>query len=96
MGDVKGATAMEAELTQRLTLHLNGGDKFSELHYEVLADKEPTGITIHKRTDGSPNYRYTAFEVHCGDETLDVLTAPKGAMMPWIRERLPIKVKGAK
>jgi phosphoribosylformylglycinamidine (FGAM) synthase-like enzyme len=79
----------EPELTTKLTMHVNGGSKFSELHYEVLADKQPTGITIHKRTDGSPNYRYTAFEVQCGEETLDVLKAPNGAMKRWILDRLP-------
>ena len=84
-------TTNKPKLTQRMTMHLNGGSKWSELHYEVLADGEPTGVTIHKRTNGSPDYRYTAFEVHAGEETLDVLKAPPGSMLDWIHARLPLK-----
>jgi hypothetical protein len=75
------------KLTQRLTMHLNGGSKFSELHYEVLADGQPTGITIYRRTSGAPKYKITDYEIHYGEESLDVLTAAKGAMLPWIEER---------
>jgi hypothetical protein len=78
----------EPQLTQRMTLHLNGGNKFSQLHYEVLANGEPTGVTIHKYTDGSPNYKYTGFFVRCGDEELDVLADRKTNIEEWIRARI--------
>jgi hypothetical protein len=32
------------KFTQRMTMHLNGGRKFSELHYAILADGKPTNL----------------------------------------------------
>ena len=75
------------KLTQQMTCHLNGGNKFSELHYEIFADGKKTGITRHTRTDGSPKYLVVADELHDGKETLDIL---KSAISPsdWIAMRL--------
>lgn len=61
------------KFTQRMTLHLNGGSKYSELHYVICADGEETKITRHVRTDGSPNYKTVADEMHFGSDTFDWL-----------------------
>lgn len=79
------------ELTVRLKLHLNGGSKFSELHQDVFADGEPTGITIHTRTDGRPEYLITAKEIHAGDETLDLMEEGGPDPEEWILARIPPK-----
>ena len=63
---------MEFEIerfTQRMTLHLNGGDKYSELHYQILYKGELTGISRHTKTNGSPEYKVVADELHLkGDD----------------------------
>ena len=77
-------------VTQKLTLHLNGGSKFSELHYKIFADGEDTGMTRHVRTDGRPRYNTTADEIHCGDETLDLKSEGPGFdPIPWVLARIP-------
>ena len=73
------------KFTQSMTLHLNGGSKFSELHYEVLADGKKTHITRHTRTDGSPHYYVTADELHFGEETFDIRRDKD--MMQWLEDR---------
>jgi hypothetical protein len=78
----------EAKLTQHMTMHLNGGGEFSELHYEIHADGKPTGITRRTRTDGRPKYRITADEMHCGDECFDILATKGAGMIDWIESRL--------
>jgi hypothetical protein len=75
-------------LTTRLTLHLNGGSKFSERHEDILADGEPTGMTMHTRTDGSPEYRITVKEIHDGDATLDMLDPDSDDAETWVWARL--------
>lgn len=74
-------------LTQSMTLHLNGGPKYSELHYEILADGKPTGITRHKSTNGRPKYLITADQFRFGDETFDVLATKGVGMSDWLYER---------
>ena len=62
--------------TQRLTMHLNGGSKFSALAYEILADGAATGITRHKRTDGRPKYYHDKpepIDIQCAAQAIDTL-----------------------
>jgi hypothetical protein len=47
------------KFTQRMTMHLNGGDKFSELRYDILADGKPTNLKRVTRTNGRPKYLKT-------------------------------------
>ena len=75
-------------LTKHMTLHMNGGSKFSELHYEIRADGKPTGITLHERTNGSPQYKYTAREMHFGPDTLDLMEKGHPDVTEWILARL--------
>lgn len=79
---------LSAKLTQRLTLHLNGGSDFSERHTAIMADGQETGISLHERTDGSPDYHYTARELHYGQEMLDLMQKEGPEPMKWIRDRL--------
>ncbi len=76
-------------LTQRLTMHLNGGSKFSELRYEIDADGTPTGIRRLRRTGGSPRYLITDDFLWRGGESFDVLATKGVGMKDWILARLP-------
>lgn len=71
-------------LTQSMTMHLNGGDKFSELHYKIQADGKDTGITRHTRTDGSPEYLKTIDALRCGGEEFDILATKGVGAKEWI------------
>jgi hypothetical protein len=74
--------------TQNMAMHLNGGSKFSVLTYDLFADGKPTGITRHTRTSGSPKYLKTADELHCGQQTFDILGTHGKGMMDWLNARL--------
>ncbi len=77
-----------ATYTQKMTMHLNGGNTFSELHYSILADGVETGITRHTRTYGSPHYLKIADELHAGEDTFDVLANRAVGMIAWIESHL--------
>lgn len=79
----------EPKLTKRMTMHLNGGNKFSELHYEVLADGKLTGITQHRRTNGSPKYLITDDIWRCGDDEFDARAVNNVGLLDWIKAHLP-------
>lgn len=77
------------KLTQNMTLHMNGGSEFSELHYKILADGEETGITRHTRTDGSPKYEIVADEMHFGSDTYDFRNPLEDqSAKQWVIDRL--------
>ena len=44
------------KFTQRLTMHLNGGKKFSERRYDLFADGKSTNLKRVTRTIGSPRH----------------------------------------
>jgi hypothetical protein len=44
------------KFTQKMTMHLNGGKKFSELRYDIFVDGKPTKFKRVTRTNGSPKY----------------------------------------
>jgi hypothetical protein len=77
-----------AELKQRMTMHLNGGSEFSQLHYEVLADGKPTGITRVTITDGSPRYKKTKDEFISGDESFDVMETKGVGLKEWLEQQM--------
>jgi hypothetical protein len=72
--------------TQRMTMHINGGSQFSELHYEIMADGMLCGITRHTRTTGRPKYTKIADEFHAGDKTFDLLKTRGVGMQEWLNE----------
>lgn len=74
-------------LTQRMKIHLNGGSKWSQLTYDILADDEPTGITMTTVTDGSPDYLITSKVLCHGEDTFDLM-AGEGDPIAWIHERI--------
>jgi hypothetical protein len=78
-------------LTQRMTMHLNGGSEFSELHYAIFADGVDAGITRHTRTDGRPKYLITHDLFRCGEEEFDVLATRGVGAKEWILAHLPKK-----
>lgn len=82
------STAARPVVTQQLTAHLNGGSKFSEMHYRIYADGEETGITRHRLTTGSSKYLVTCDELRHGEETFDVLEAKGVGAMDWILARI--------
>lgn len=79
--------AGDMKLTQHMTLHINGGNKFSELHYEIKADGQPTGITRHTLTNGRPKYLKTTDVLVKGDERFDILASKGVGMIAWIEAR---------
>lgn len=74
----------KGKFTQNMTMHLNGGNEFSELHYKVLLDGKDTGITRHTRTNGSPKYKIIADEFHAGEDTFDVMETHGKGMKEWL------------
>ncbi len=83
-----GSPSDRPRLTQRMTTHLNGGSKFSELHYAILADGEETGIRRYRITDGSPKYLITSDVLTDGAETFDVLATKGVGLIDWILAHL--------
>ena len=71
-----------------MTMHLNGGSKFSELRYEILADDKPTGISRTTRTDGSPRYLKTVDVFYLGEDYFDVLATKGVGLLDWLRARI--------
>lgn len=74
-------------LTQRMTLHLTGA-KYSSCHYVIDADGKPTGVLRHTKTNGRPQYKIVADELHFGEETFDILKAKGRGMVDWVLARL--------
>lgn len=72
------------KFTQQMTMHLNGGSHYSELHYHVSADGVETDIYRFKRTDGSPKYLITQDIFVCGDDQFDCLAARGQGLMDWL------------
>lgn len=76
------------KFTQTLTMHMNGGSKFSQLNYDIFADGKPTGIKRYKRTDGSPRYLITDDVFKCGDDKFDNLAARGTGLMEWLESHI--------
>ena len=81
-GAIRGGAIVK--FTQQMSMHLNGGSKFSELHFNIFADGQPTGITRRTRTDGSPHYYKTIDMFTDGNETFDVLATRGTGMEAWL------------
>lgn len=76
------------KFTETMTMHLNGGSLFSELHFRVLGDGRELPITHHRRTDGRPKYLVTddVFRcTKCGAE-FDVRATRRVGLMDWLIE----------
>ena len=69
---------------QVMTMHVNGGSKYSELHYRIYSDGEPTAITRHKRTGGRPRYLIEMDVFRCGEAEFDNLAARGRGLMEWV------------
>jgi hypothetical protein len=82
---------MKPVLTQRIKMHLNGGRNWSESHFDILADGQPTGIRRVKRTNGSPRYLLTQDTFHAGGDVFDVLETRGNGMEEWLLAHLPAK-----
>jgi len=75
-----------------MTMHLNGGSKFSQLNYALQCDGEATGIARITRTSGSSTgYLKTVDELHAGDEVFDVLATKGVGAIEWLEARHPKK-----
>jgi hypothetical protein len=72
------------EFRQQMTLHLNGGSKFSAFRYRILANGKETGIVRHKKTNGSPKYLITEDFFICGDERFDVMATKGVGLQAWL------------
>lgn len=76
--------AEKPKFTQRMTTHLNGGSKFSELRYSVFRDGEPTAVRRVTRTNGSPKYLKTQDVFLLGEEVFDVLATKGAGLEEWL------------
>lgn len=76
--------------TQKMTMHLNGGRDFSELHFRVFANGEPTSIVHLRRTNGRPKYTITQDLFFCGDDPdgFDVLETRGVGLRQWLLEHV--------
>lgn len=63
----------EPKITTVLQMHLNGGSKFSSRIDKVFVDGVYFGVTLHEATNGSPHHKYTARELHYGQDTYDLM-----------------------
>ena len=79
------------KFTQTMTMHLNGGRKFSQLHYKVLCDGKETDITRHTATSGSPKYLKTSDVFKCGDDEFDMLATKGKGLMAWLEAHVAAK-----
>jgi len=85
---------MPIKFTQRMTMHLNGGSKFSELRYEILADDKPTTLKRTTRTSGSPKYLKTQDVIwdtrdpDAPEAIFDVLATKGVGMTEWLESRV--------
>lgn len=77
-----------ANWTQKMTMHLNGGSRFSQLNFDLYADGEPTGILRITRTSGSPKYLKTVDKLCDGSEEFDILENRGVGMMGWLEGRM--------
>lgn len=75
---------MKRKWTQSMTMHLNGGSKFSSLIYKVLCDGKPTNIQRARETNGSPQYLITADEFLCGGDVYDMLARKGEGLEEWL------------
>lgn len=71
------------EFTQSITMHINGGGNFSELHYMIKRDGKETKIIRRRRTNGSPKYLITVDDFHCGEHTFNNLQARGKGLLEW-------------
>jgi hypothetical protein len=71
--------------SEQMTMHLNGGSTYSELHYQVFHHGKKTKITHHVRTNGSPKYLITADEFHAGEATFDRMATKGKGLTAWLR-----------
>ena len=76
------------KLMQKMTMHLNGSG-FSELHYRIYVDGEPTNIMRYKRTGGSPKYMIIADVMGCGEDRFDVRETRGVGMQEWLLAHIP-------
>lgn len=82
---------MPIAFTQRMTMHLNGGSKFSELRFDILADGKPTTLKRVTRTNGRPKYMKTQdlFWDTCDpDAFFDMLAAKGVGVTAWLESRV--------
>lgn len=74
------------KFTETMTMHLNGGSKFSELHYRVSGDGRELPIMHYRRTDGSPKYLITDDVFHCTacGADFDGIATRRVGLMAWL------------
>jgi hypothetical protein len=72
--------------TQRLSMHLNGGHKWSSLSYDVFRDGKPTGIRRFRKTNGSPRYLITQDVLTHGNEEFDLMATKGADVAEWLEK----------
>lgn len=83
------ASNPDKKWTQGMTLHLNGGSEFSELHYSIKYDGQEIGIR-RTRTNGRPRYLKTIDVIQIGNDEFDVLATKGVGMAEWLDAHKPV------
>lgn len=81
--------ADKPKLTKKMTMHLNGGNKYSSLTYQVYADDKPTEIYQYRQTNGRPHYKITQDLWKCGDDEFDALANGNKGLLDWLHTHAP-------
>lgn len=82
--------------TQKMSMHLNGGSKFSELRYNIYADDKLTNLKRTTRTSGSPKYVKTVDVIFNKDNVelcFDILAAGGVGLNDWIIAHVKVEDK---
>ena len=79
------------KFTQKMSMHLNGGSKFSQLNFDIFADGKPTNLTRVTRTAGSPKYLKTVDVISDGESRFDVLQTRGVGMEKWLTEHVKVQ-----
>lgn len=74
--------------TEQMTMHLNGGSNFSELHYRIYGDGRPLDILHHRCTGGSPKYLIMddVFVCRVCKSEFDCIAMGRNGLMGWLLE----------
>lgn len=78
------------KFTQKMSMHLNGGSKFSQFNFDIFADGKPTNLHRVTRTGGSPKYLKTQDIISDGELQFDVLATRGVGMEQWLSEHVKV------
>ncbi len=79
-----------SKFTKSMSMHLNGGSNFSELHYSIKKDGKPTNAVQVTITDGSPRYLITSDLIVAGEEVYDMKEKRGAGVLDWLEKHAQV------